>query len=82
MAKYLADEYHAHGYRPGDRRQRLKTAKRAIARLEHWGLVRSFKAAHEEADMVLGDYLEEARARARRQGRKDSMLTVAFVRQL
>ena len=57
-------------------------AKGAIARLEHWGLVRSFKAAHEDADMGWGDYLDDARARARRQGWKDSMLTIAFVRQL
>ena len=57
-------------------------AKRAIARLEHWGLMRSFMAPHEDADMGWGDYLAEARARARLQGWKDSMLAIAVVRQL
>jgi hypothetical protein len=46
-------------YAEDDRKQQAKMQKRAMRRLEHWGLVRVFLAPHPEADKNWTEYRDE-----------------------
>jgi hypothetical protein len=46
-------------YAGDDRKQQAKMQKRAMRRLEHWGLVRVFLAPHPEADKTWIEYQDE-----------------------
>jgi hypothetical protein len=64
MIKYLCDIWYRGNI--DDPKQQVRAIKRALKRLEYWGLVRTFYAPHDEAHKSWGDFADEAEANLRR----------------